>query len=116
MSDRGRFSSRLSPRGVHLIRRVVAVHKDNLKTFPLVKLLRMKNILTTSEASEYLNVSAARIRKLINDGRLPAEKRGRDYSISLEDIENFATYGRKSIGRPKETAPCGTNGQGRQVC
>ena len=65
------------------------------------KLLRMKNILTTAQASDYLSVSPARVRKFIRDRRLPAEKHGRDYFIDSVNLKAFAKHGRKSIGRPQ---------------
>ncbi|HEY5793255.1 MAG TPA: DNA methyltransferase, partial [Chthoniobacterales bacterium] len=43
-----------------------------------------------------------RVRKLIKDGRIPAEKRGRDHLIQEADLEWFAHHGRKNIGRPAE--------------
>ena len=61
----------------------------------------MKNILTTAQVSEYLKVSPTRVRKLIRDGRLPAEKHGRDYCIDPANLEAFAEHGRKGIGRPQ---------------
>lgn len=67
------------------------------------KLLRVRNIFTTSQAADYLGVSPARVGKLIRDKRLAAKKQGRDYAISFDDLEIFAKYGRKNIGRPKET-------------
>lgn len=60
----------------------------------------MENVLTTESAAMFLGVSPARIRKLIKDGRLPAEKRGRDHLIQESDLEWFAAKGRKNIGRP----------------
>ncbi len=68
----------------------------------------MNNISTTAQAAKYLGVSRTRVRKLIKDGRLFSEKQGRDYAIRFEDLEAFAKYGRKSIGRPKEKNPAGT--------
>jgi excisionase family DNA binding protein len=62
----------------------------------------MDNIFTTDEAAKFLSVSQARVRKLIKDGRLPAEKHGRDHLIQETDLQKFATYGRKNIGRPAE--------------
>ena len=50
----------------------------------------------------FLDVSQARIRKLIKDGRLPAEKMGRDYYILKSDVQWFRDHGRKNSGRPKE--------------
>ncbi|MFV0337290.1 MAG: excisionase family DNA-binding protein [Chthoniobacterales bacterium] len=62
----------------------------------------MENTFTTKSAAMYLDVSQARIRKLIKDGRLPAEKMGRDYHILESDVQWFRDYGRKKSGRPKE--------------
>jgi site-specific DNA-methyltransferase (adenine-specific) len=62
----------------------------------------MGNLLTTQAAALILGVSQARVRKLITDGRLPAEKRGRDLLIHETDIYRFAAYGRKNVGRPAE--------------
>jgi len=62
----------------------------------------MQNVLTTEAASLILGVSQARVRKLIKDGRLPAEKRGRDLLIQEADVEIFALHGRKNVGRPVE--------------
>ncbi|MEI8037445.1 MAG: DNA methyltransferase [Verrucomicrobiota bacterium] len=62
----------------------------------------MDNILTTAEAASFLAVSKARVRKLIQDGRLAAEKHGRDHLIQKEDLQNFADHGRKNIGRPAD--------------
>lgn len=60
----------------------------------------MGNIFTTEAAASFLGVSQARVRKLIQEGRLPAEKRGRDHFIEENDLETYATRGRKKIGRP----------------
>jgi DNA binding domain, excisionase family len=62
----------------------------------------MENVLTTEAAALILGVSQARIRKLIKEGRLPAEKRGRDLLLQESDVQRFAEYGRKKIGRPAE--------------
>ncbi len=62
----------------------------------------MDNVLTTEAAALILGVSQARIRKLIKDGRLPAKKRGRDLLLQESDVQLFADYGRKNVGRPVE--------------
>ncbi len=62
----------------------------------------MEDVFTTEAAAMFLGVSPARIRKLIKDGRLPAEKRGRDHLIQVTDLEWFAAHGRKNVGRPSE--------------
>lgn len=60
----------------------------------------MENVLTTEAAALILGVSRSRIRKLIKEGRLPAEKRGRDLLLQENDVQRFAEHGRKKIGRP----------------
>lgn len=45
------------------------------------------NGLTTKEAAEKLGVTVTRVQQLILAGRLPAEKKGRDYFISEEDLK-----------------------------
>lgn len=44
-------------------------------------------LLTTKETAERLNVSVRRVHQLIEEGRLPAEKMGRDYFIKDEDLK-----------------------------
>lgn len=66
------------------------------------ELLPMENLLTTDAAGALLGVSRARVRKLIKDGRIPAEKHGRDFLLKKADLEWFLNYGRKSVGRPSE--------------
>jgi len=43
-------------------------------------------LLTTSEAAEQLGVSRRQVLTLIGQGRLPAEKIGRDYFIKQGDL------------------------------
>jgi len=62
----------------------------------------MENVLTTEAAALIIGVSQARIRKLIKEGRLPAEKRGRDLLLQETEVQRFAEHGRKKIGRPTE--------------
>ena len=62
----------------------------------------MRNNLTTGQVAAYLGITPARVRKLIKDGRLPSKKQGRDYALHCSDVEEFAKYGRKSVGRPKQ--------------
>ena len=57
-------------------------------------------LLTTKQVAERLGVSIGRIHQLINEGRLPAEKVGRDYVIREEDLK--LVEGRK-VGRPTKT-------------
>lgn len=55
--------------------------------------------LTTKEAAEKLNISVRQVQTLINQGRLPADKRGRDWLIKEEDLELVKE--RPKTGRPK---------------
>lgn len=57
--------------------------------------------LTTAEAGAALDppVKAARIRQYILEGRLPAEKRGRDWLVRVSDLEKV---GKRKPGRPSK--------------
>ena len=60
-------------------------------------------LITTKEAGEILGVSAARVRKLIQEERLKAEKHGRDHLLERTEVERFRQHGRLSGpkgGRP----------------
>jgi excisionase family DNA binding protein len=54
-------------------------------------------LLTTKQAAERLGLSIPRIHQLINEGRLLAEKVGRDYVIREEDLK---LVGDRKVGRP----------------
>lgn len=54
-------------------------------------------ILSTAEAAKKLKISAIRIRQLISEGRLPAQKVGRDYIIQEKDLALVAD---RQTGRP----------------
>lgn len=54
-------------------------------------------LLTTKQAAERLSISVPRIHQLINEGRLPAQKVGRDYII---DESNLKLVGNRKVGRP----------------
>ncbi len=54
-------------------------------------------ILNTTAAAKKLNISAIRVRQLIRDGRLPAQKVGRDYIIQEKDL---ALVSHRQTGRP----------------
>ena len=56
-------------------------------------------LLTISEAAERLGLSVAMVRRYCADGKLPAQKIGRDWAIIRRDIEHFAAAPRHS-GRP----------------
>lgn len=57
-----------------------------------------KKLLTTKEAAETLGVTVRRVQAMIKDGRLQAEKLGRDYVVKESDLD--AVRERKA-GRPK---------------
>ncbi len=59
----------------------------------------MARLLTTSEAAERLGVTAPRIRQLVLNGRLPAQKLGRDLFIDEKDLKLVAD---RKVGRPRK--------------
>jgi excisionase family DNA binding protein len=54
--------------------------------------------LTTKEVADKLNISVRQVQTLINQKRLPAEKRGRDWFVRESDLELVKE--RKKTGRP----------------
>jgi excisionase family DNA binding protein len=60
-------------------------------------------LLTVSEAAERLGLSIALVRRYCAQGKLPARKMGRDWTILRRDIERFAATPRRS-GRPGQEA------------
>lgn len=56
-------------------------------------------LLTTKEVSERLKVSVRRVHALIQDGRLPAQKFGRDYLIDEKDLKLVEN---RKPGRPRK--------------
>ena len=50
-------------------------------------LMSEKNLLTTRQAAERLNISLRRVRALIEAGRLPSQQYGRDHLINEADLE-----------------------------
>jgi excisionase family DNA binding protein len=59
------------------------------------------NLLTTQQAAERLGVSQPRIYQLIGEGRLPAQKIGRDYLIDEKDLKLVEN---RKVGRPSKKA------------
>lgn len=55
--------------------------------------------LTTKQAADRLGVTPGRIRQLVLDGRLPAQKLGRDLFIRPEDLDRLE---RRRPGRPRK--------------
>lgn len=56
-------------------------------------------LISTKEAAEKLGVSTLRVQQLIWDGRLPAQKVGRDYVI---DESNLKLVKDRKPGRPRK--------------
>jgi excisionase family DNA binding protein len=61
----------------------------------------MSKLLTTKDVSDRLGVTMPRVHALIQAGRLPAEKFGRDYVIKESDL---ALVSERKAGRPKKNA------------
>lgn len=57
------------------------------------------NLLTTKDVAEKLGVTMRQVQSLIQSGRLPAQKFGRDYMINSEDLKLVEN---RKLGRPKK--------------
>jgi excisionase family DNA binding protein len=55
--------------------------------------------LTTKQAAEKLGITPRRVQALIEAGKLPATKFGRDYSIKEKDLKLVED---RKVGRPKK--------------
>ena len=55
--------------------------------------------LTTKQAAERLKITPRRVQALIEAGRLPAQKFGRDYMIKEADLKLVED---RKVGRPKK--------------
>ncbi len=63
----------------------------------------MKGYLTTKQAAERLNVVPSRVRRMILDGVIKAEKIGRDNFILESEVKRIEKIDRKP-GRPAKKA------------
>jgi excisionase family DNA binding protein len=70
--------------------------------FPVINAPMPSERLTTEEAAARLHVTPARVRQLVLDGLLPAEKFGRDLSIKASDLKLVEK--RRKPGRPRKAA------------
>ena len=61
-----------------------------------------KKLLTTKETAQLLGLSDGRVRRMILDGIIKAEKFGRANVIKKSDAEKVKIYGKP--GRPKKEA------------
>lgn len=59
-------------------------------------------LITTREAAKVLGISDARVRQLIYEGQLPAEKIGNSNLILESDLSKVTIHGK--AGRPKKNA------------
>ena len=59
----------------------------------------MNKLLTTQQTAERLGISDARVRQLILEGRLPAQKLGRDLFIEESDLKLVSD---RKTGRPRK--------------
>lgn len=59
----------------------------------------MKGYLTTKQAGELLGITPDRVRQLIIEGTIKAEKFGRDNFITESEVERVKQLDRK-VGRP----------------
>ena len=59
------------------------------------------NLVTTKEAAQILGVTPVRLRQLIKEKRLVAEKHGRDHLLQAREVERFKRHGRRNGRRPK---------------
>lgn len=60
----------------------------------------MKDMLTTREVAERLGVTQARVRALIQNGRLPSQQFGRDHLIKEADLKMVED---RKPGRPSKS-------------
>jgi excisionase family DNA binding protein len=63
----------------------------------------MEGYITTTEAAERLGVSSARVRQLVSDGTLPAQKFGPVNMVKVSDLE--LARNRPGVGRPPKAKP-----------
>jgi excisionase family DNA binding protein len=61
-----------------------------------------KKLLTTQETAQLLGLSDGRIRRMVLDGIIKAEKFGRLNMIKKSDAEKVKVYGK--VGRPNKEA------------
>jgi excisionase family DNA binding protein len=66
-------------------------------------ILEHAGMLTTKQAAAALGIADVHyIRKLIKDGKLKAQKIGRDWFIAMRDLERYKSeHPRSKAGRPK---------------
>jgi excisionase family DNA binding protein len=68
----------------------------------------MKGYLTTTQTAERLNVSQTRVRQMIIEGIIKAEKVGRDNFISESEVKRLESLERKAGRPPKAKVESGS--------
>lgn len=62
----------------------------------------MNTLLNTEEAAKYLNVTPAHVSLLCRKGKIKCTRPGRDWFISLEELERYKSQPKDKGGRPKK--------------
>jgi excisionase family DNA binding protein len=83
---------------IYRIRYIMSSLKFRLRYIFFLRYKSAMKLLNTSQAAEALGVSERRVRALIAEGKLEAQKVGRDYAIEESDLKSVKTYGKS--GRP----------------
>jgi excisionase family DNA binding protein len=60
------------------------------------------DFLTTKQVAEKLGITPRRVQALIEVGKLPAQKFGRDYFIKEKDLKLVE---HRKVGRPRKVQP-----------
>ena len=74
-------------------------HVNTIYTATVPIQSRVMELVGVTGAAAELNLSPNRVRQLIKKGRLRAQRIGREYAISREDLEAFKLIDRP-VGRP----------------
>jgi excisionase family DNA binding protein len=74
----------------------------------------MKEMLTTKEVAERLGVTQARVRALIQSGRLPSQQFGRDHLIKESDLKLVEDRKPGRPPKPKEEKGKGSKKRGKK--
>jgi excisionase family DNA binding protein len=72
-----------------------------LVSLPISSLLIIAGLLTTQEVAKRLGVLPRQVTRLIEKGKIPAQKYGRDYLIDEKDLEEYSSN-RRQPGRPRK--------------
>lgn len=61
----------------------------------------MNDVMTTSEVMKYLKVSRKTVLKLVHEGKIAAQKVGKDFRYLKSEIDTFLRAGRPPEGMEK---------------